>query len=683
MSGNKNKFFCGDCKKGWVRKVDCEKHFSLENIREGGKLIRNCCFNRKRKFIGESLQEAESLKRSKTLDRFGYNLPSRSVPDPEFITDTNISVSECVPFSNAASNLDLNPTTSTCATTISAEAGEVNEVTPTISDSNMKLINQKLDSVLNAVHDIPKQFKQIMHDSSGEQKSTDSSSFKSNKCDDMFEKHINELKQAVSMKSIKENVLIKNIFVIYKQTEDDTEFMKCQICSSWSNPNSAKSLGIHLVEGSEYSVFEKGIKHTMSQEFSNLKRTLIKHISCQTHQTSLKQEDDHNRKNKQLKKSISHSMRQMAYFTLKCKLPFNQFENYCATNVSCGLEIGNINHSRTFIQKYLSLINDELIKKTLDWFDEQTDITVTLDIGTECGVPLLAVLFISNKKSKLVDIVPVTSKKGVDIASACFEACQMKGFISKEKLKEKIVGVTGDGAFAKGNAPFKDTMELLFDKKLVFRWDLLHLINRAHIAAKGKIEDGEESEDEESDSESTSRQHESLVSELIKFIQSQARSLRHGIQFSKLQEITSGNFKRPKVWSQTRMVVYEFEMLERFLENSIYLDIPSKYIILAKCQCLVMFALKYLLKNLQRMDITPGYVKSVITNEAGKSAMALACQVSCDVYSDIKIDYLENDNVEADICFDREITFNQVLKKYVEDKKDLYIKKEDPNEKKY
>ena len=84
----------------------------------------------------------------------------------------------------------------------------------------------------------------------------------------------------------------------------------------------------------------------------------------------------------------------------------------------CGLEIGNINHSRTFIQKYLSLINDEFIKKTLDWYDEQTDITVTLEIGTEFGVPLLAVLFISNKKSKLVDIVPVTSKKGVDIASA-------------------------------------------------------------------------------------------------------------------------------------------------------------------------------------------------------------------------------------------------------------------------
>ena len=163
--------------------------------------------------------------------------------------------------------------------------------------------------------------------------------------------------------------------------------------------------------------------------------------------------------------------------------------------MSCGLELGNINHSHTFIQKYLSLINDEFIKKTLGWYDEQTDITVTLDIGTECGVPLLAVLFISNKKSKLVDIVPVTSKKGVEIASACFVACQIKGFISKEKLKEKIVGMTGNGAFAKGNATFKDTMELLFDKKLIFRRDRLHFIYRAYIAAKGKIEDGEESED--------------------------------------------------------------------------------------------------------------------------------------------------------------------------------------------
>ena len=106
-------------------------------------------------------------------------------------------------------------------------------------------------------------------------------------------------------------------------------------------------------------------------------------------------------------------------------------------------------------------------------------------MGTENGIPLLAVLFISNNKSKLVDIVPITSKKGKDLAKICFEACHMKGSISKEQLKEKIVGLTGDGAFAKGNSQFKDEVNLLFEKLLIFRWGILHLINRVHFDAKG------------------------------------------------------------------------------------------------------------------------------------------------------------------------------------------------------
>ena len=66
------------------------------------------------------------------------------------------------------------------------------------------------------------------------------------------------------------------------------------------------------------------------------------------------------------------------------------------------------------------------------------------------------------------------------------------------------------------------------------------------------------------------------------------------------------------------MVVYEFEMLERFLENSAFLDIQNRYPMLTKCHCLVMFALKIILKNLQRIDITPAYVDSVLVQESGK-----------------------------------------------------------------
>ena len=71
-----------------------------------------------------------------------------------------------------------------------------------------------------------------------------------------------------------------------------------------------------------------------------------------------------------------------------------------------------------------------------------------------------------------------------------------------------------------------------------------------------------------------------LIFDLIKFIQKSAKHT--GIEsFSKIREITSGQLKRPKVWSQTRMVAYEYEMLERFLGKSIYLDIPLKYLLLA------------------------------------------------------------------------------------------------------
>ena len=88
-----------------------------------------------------------------------------------------------------------------------------------------------------------------------------------------------------------------------------------------------------------------------------------------------------------------------------------------------------------------------------------------------------------------------------------------------------------------------------------------------------------------------------LIRKLIKFIQKEAKQYRHGLEFAKLKLLTNGGFKRPKVWSRTRMVVYEFDMTNRFLENSVYLDIPLKYLPLAQCHCLVIYTLKLILKT--------------------------------------------------------------------------------------
>ena len=99
---------------------------------------------------------------------------------------------------------------------------------------------------------------------------------------------------------------------------------------------------------------------------------------------------------------------------------------------------------------------------------------------------LLAVLFMCKGVVKSANIILVSSKKGISVAEECYRALQLDGKISKKLLKDKIIGVTGDGAFAKGNKPFKQTFIKLLDKDVPIRWDLLHLINRAHKDARGK-----------------------------------------------------------------------------------------------------------------------------------------------------------------------------------------------------
>ena len=70
-----------------------------------------------------------------------------------------------------------------------------------------------------------------------------------------------------------------------------------------------------------------------------------------------------------------------------------------------------------------------------------------------------------------------------------------------------------------------------------------------------------------------------------------------------------------------------------------------------------------------------------LSSNTGKVAMQPACKAALDKYTEILIDYLNNQNAEADICFDKDVDFNQVLKEYVTEKKHLFFKSEEPQEK--
>ena len=62
--------------------------------------------------------------------------------------------------------------------------------------------------------------------------------------------------------------------------------------------------------------------------------------------------------------------------------------------------------------------------------------------------------------------------------------------------------------------------------------------------------------------------------------------------------MTLGKFKGPKVWSQTRMVAYEFEMIQIFFRKPCLFRY-SKQMSSFDCQCLVMLTLNIIFFNQQ------------------------------------------------------------------------------------
>jgi len=75
------------------------------------------------------------------------------------------------------------------------------------------------------------------------------------------------------------------------------------------------------------------------------------------------------------------------------------------------------------------------------------------------------------------------------------------------------------------------------------------------------------------------------------------------------------------------MVLYELEMLDRFLDNKVYFEVPVDIEITASVYMIVMFGLKVILKMVQKTDISPEYVNAVFMDETkcyGEKLM-LAC----------------------------------------------------------
>ena len=85
----------------------------------------------------------------------------------------------------------------------------------------------------------------------------------------------------------------------------------------------------------------------------------------------------------------------------------------------------------------------------------------------------------------------------------------------------------------------------------------------------------------------------------MNFIQGESKKWRSGLNIITLTLSTFGSFKRPKVWSNTRMVNFEFDQVLRFLECKKHWELPRWVDHLSLLYLPVTYVVKVMLSNAQ------------------------------------------------------------------------------------
>ena len=234
-------------------------------------------------------------------------------------------------------------------------------------------------------------------------------------------------------------------------------------------------------------------------------------------------------------------------------------------------------------------------------------------------------------------------------------------------MRKKITGVAGDGAFIKGNEPFKETLrDLLQNPNLKWRWDILHLVNRAFESARSK----------------TGKGVAHCTHKLMDYVQGQSKAWRTGLDYTTMRLETLKSFKRPKVWSDTRMVNFEYDQLLRFCECAIWWDLPNWVDVLCRLYLPSTFVLKVILAKAQSTKVKSEWVTRVLDGESpdGKKAMKCAVDVAKAAFNSGGADHLPLISNMPDILktnlADKKNTsniFQNEFSKWMKKHKDLFV----------
>ena len=699
-------FWCTRCLRCYKTKHIFFTHFEKRNVtsqsgegtdKRGGKLIPNECFQSKQREFANSRSAAELIQKQIQKAALSKFFPVSKKIRKDDSSDLNLSSSSHDPEeseSSLAENITQPETSHDPSRSDDMEVSDSShqdredlnrEEMPnsnTSSEINLESIYEQLKMMEIQHQQIVEMMEQL---NMGRNQQT------IEPCKEKTDKNLLEKKEfiekntasilshAKSMKDLMLNPLVNERFHFvplnyftdavrkeeYSAIDLGSEcYLMCKLCSS-----SSSKCGM-LVVDREYACnyFEN-----LSPWFIRLKKVLRKHIAdIPMHREAVKKLEKREKDYGDVLDGVKSNLRYLVYYIIKTNIAFLNYPALLSTVSHCGLEIGNINHTRDFVSRILPLIDGILLENTKEWISDQEHLTISLDIGTVLGLVLLVVYYIgSDGHPRLAGCQLTQSKGGAHCAELCFKIACSNIFVDEAIIQRKTKTLVADGAFADRNQPFKAKIREVFNNpNMIFRWDLLHLCNRAHIAARGMTQVDLANLDEDERRRAVARQggNQPLVCLLMNYIQNESKQWRTGLAYTQLR-LETLDFMRPKLFSSTRMCLYEFEQVKRFIEVSHYFDVPWHWEVMCRLFLLILFAEKVILKTCQKTNDQREYVGRVFManpEPEGKKAMVLGLRVAKDVIRGQPITYLDTENLVDVLSTDPNVNhFVRELKKLV------------------
>lgn len=339
---------------------------------------------------------------------------------------------------------------------------------------------------------------------------------------------------------------------------EDSNTLSCDVCSAAGSIKARAASGIFNYDFSSGLDFSKQSQPT---NFSNLKRSVVRHVGVQAHINNLiKQNEDNEKiqKHRVLQQSVGVTLGKQSYRLLKYCRPFSDYETDLKLLSDAKVNIGNINHSRKFPSEMRPSFADAVDNRIKEYLSTPLEATRArppvgivadkLTTRRRTGQMYACLLFTPGMENLVSPVsLGVTSVKkhnGDAIAQDVADICHDYSINS-----DQLAGFGFDGQYFHLGVHNKLKDKLNLDENVQFTWDPAHLLQ---LADKDMRKDCP------------------WIEETCKDIGAILAKFSFGKTFEQAIDKASDlglDFKAPLWFSETRFAAYAHTVFANFINN--------------------------------------------------------------------------------------------------------------------